>query len=121
MNGIIGIKILKDDFSQDNYGPLISVGSQRNKSQEYFIIQITNTSNTLIAIEDQTLMDVFTFNTFILLCSQTDIILSYNHSLNVFKLQIPFKRVQNYDTYCSAITELYNDDSVFELNKISEN
>jgi len=32
MNGIIGIKILKDDFSQDNYGPLISVGSQRNKS-----------------------------------------------------------------------------------------
>jgi len=66
-------------------------------------------------------MDVFTFNTFIILCNQTDIILRYNHSLNVFKLHIPFKRVINYNTYSSAISELYNDDSVFELNKISEN
>lgn len=83
INGLIGIKLSKDDHDQiisDNTN-LISVGSERNLNLDYFVLTVTNSSN-IMHIEQQTLMDVFTFNTFIHLCSQSNIILKYNYSFD---------------------------------------
>lgn len=78
MNGIIGIKIYDDDFFLDKNDHLKLVGSHINNNFEYLIIQISNTGSLLNFLENKTIMDVFTFKTFIQLCNQTDICLRYS-------------------------------------------
>jgi len=88
-NGIIGIKLMKDDFDQDHQNEqFISVGSKRDKNSQYFIIEIKN-SKMKLKIEDQTLMDIFTFNTFLHLCRNSNSILTYKNTFENCKLYIP--------------------------------
>jgi len=86
INGIIRVKLMKDDFNNlKNTGTLTWVGSERNSEYEYFTIEITN-SSMKSKIEDQTLMDVFTFNTFIKACSNSGVILNYKDTFEYCKL-----------------------------------
>jgi len=86
MNGIIRVKLMKDDFNNlKNTLTSTWVGSERNSEYEYFTIEITN-SSMKAKIEYQTLMDVFTFNTFIKACSNSGVILNYKDTFEYCKL-----------------------------------
>lgn len=89
-NGVVGIQICNDDF-KDNKINYSTVGSLRNNDMRYFMIKISN-SKLNLKIEEQTLMDIFSFSTFIKLCSKTNIILSYRDTFEDCCLLIPYEK-----------------------------
>lgn len=55
------------------------------------MVKITN-SKLKLKIEEQTIMDIFTFNTFIKLCSNTNIILSYKDTFEDCNILISYEK-----------------------------